>query len=192
MEVLWLTEALLVAWQKAWWLLKQEKQSSMLCLTEAVLSQLLVLKFCSMLIPSFVMIDESQPDKWHSILQSAKAVLVTPFWDLGYLKVWMRWVFQSLTVEQKTQKKVIYLELLACFEPGRVQQMKPGSIILDWGQTHNPWNGTILILPGQKNWKSLCHRVMSWSLSSGTVKVRFLWMRCFSGRHSTPMHTSGH
>lgn len=79
MEVLWLTEALLVAGQIEWWLPKQEKQSSVLCLTEAVLSQLLVLKFCSMLIPSFVMIDGWQPDNWHSIFQSAKVVLVTPF-----------------------------------------------------------------------------------------------------------------
>lgn len=45
---------------------------------------------------------------------------------------------------------------------------------------------------GKKNWKSLRHQVRSWSLSSGTVKVWFLWMRCFSGRQSTPIHTSGH
>jgi len=51
----------------------------MLCLTEAVLSQPLILKFYSMLIPSFVMTDELQPDNWHCIFQSAKVVLVTPF-----------------------------------------------------------------------------------------------------------------
>jgi len=62
----------------------------------------------------------------------------------------MRWVFQSCTVEQKTLKKLIYSELLACFEPGLLQQMKPGSIILDWGQRGNPWNGTIPVLPGKK------------------------------------------
>jgi len=35
----------------------------------------------------------------------------------------MRWIFQSCTVEQKTLKKVIYSESLACFEPGLLQQM---------------------------------------------------------------------
>jgi len=82
-------------------------------------------------------------------LSISKGSVSHTIWDIGYLKVWMWWVFQSLTVEQKTQKKFIYSELLACFEPRLLQQMKPGSL-MDWAQRTNPWNGSILILPGKK------------------------------------------
>jgi hypothetical protein len=121
----------------------------MLCLTEAVLSQLLILKFCSMLIPSFVMSDELQPDNWHSIFQSAKVVLVTPSELLDIWRCEWDGFFRASQLNKKTQKKVIYSELLACFEPGLLQRMKPGSL-MDWGQRTNPWNGSILILPGKK------------------------------------------
>jgi hypothetical protein len=88
------------------------------------------------------------------------------------------------------QKKVIYSELLACFESGLLQQMKPGSL-MDWGQRANSWNGSILILPGKKLEKV---SVTGWGHdhSSGTMKVWFCWLRCLNGRQSTPMFTSGH
>jgi hypothetical protein len=70
-----------------------------------------------MLILSFTAIDESQPDNWRSVFQSAKAVLVTSLEIFeGYLKVCMRWVSQKLTVKQKTERKAIYSKLLARFE----------------------------------------------------------------------------
>ena len=45
-------------------LTKQEKQSTMICLTLAILSQLLALRHCYMLMPSFIEINRSQCDKW--------------------------------------------------------------------------------------------------------------------------------
>lgn len=166
MEVLlWLTEALLVAGEIEWWLLKQEEQSSLLCLTEAVLSQLFVLKFCRMLKPSFVMIDESQPDNWHSIFQSAKAVLVTPFEILDILRWEWDGFFRATRLNKKHRKSYLF-RVIDMFEPGLLQQMKPGSIILDWGQRGNPWNGTIPILPGKKLKKSP---------SPGEVMITVFW-----------------
>jgi len=46
---------------------------------QAVLSQLLVLKCCSMLIALFTSIDTSQPVKWRAVLQSVKEVIVILF-----------------------------------------------------------------------------------------------------------------
>jgi hypothetical protein len=43
MEVLWLTGAPLVVREKEWWLLKQEKRSSVICYAQAIMSQLWVL-----------------------------------------------------------------------------------------------------------------------------------------------------
>ncbi|GFG32255.1 hypothetical protein Cfor_01297 [Coptotermes formosanus] len=51
----------------------------MLSLTQAILSQPLVLKCCSVLMPWFVRIDASQLDNWHSVFQSVKEVLVPSF-----------------------------------------------------------------------------------------------------------------
>jgi hypothetical protein len=62
---------------KKWWLPKQEKQSSMICLTEAILSHLLALRCYIVLMPSFVRINASQPNNRHSNFQSAKEVSVT-------------------------------------------------------------------------------------------------------------------
>lgn len=70
--------------QKHHWLLgrrvtglKQEGQSPMICLSQAVLSHLLVLKCCSVLMTSFAMIDTSLPTNWCSVFQSAKGVEIT-------------------------------------------------------------------------------------------------------------------
>jgi hypothetical protein len=74
MEVMQSPEAPLLAWQEERWLLKQQKQSSMICLSQVViLSQLLVLKCYSMLMLSFVKTDTSQL-YYRQSLESAKEV----------------------------------------------------------------------------------------------------------------------
>ena len=52
-------------WVKRVTVFKRGKQSSMICLTQEVSSQLSVLYCCSMLMPLFVRIDASQPNIWH-------------------------------------------------------------------------------------------------------------------------------
>jgi hypothetical protein len=71
----------------------------MVCL--AILIQLLTLKFCSMLVPSFLKVETSESNCWHSVFQSVKEVLITSC-DFGYMKVCARWVSWGLTVEYKT------------------------------------------------------------------------------------------
>jgi hypothetical protein len=77
MEVLRSTQAPLVAGQKEWRGPEQEKQSFVICLALAVLSQLSALRCYNVVTPSFARIDASQHDKWRSEFQSAKEVLVT-------------------------------------------------------------------------------------------------------------------
>jgi predicted transcriptional regulator len=55
---------------------KQKKHCTMICLTLAILSQLLTLRHCYMLMPSFNEINTSQSDNWQSVFQSAQEVLV--------------------------------------------------------------------------------------------------------------------
>lgn len=80
-------------------------------------------------------------------------------------------------------------ERLSC--SGLLQQVKPGSIILDRGQKSNPWNSTILDFLGRTYSKSLRQRARSWLPSSGTVKEWFLWLWCREGTQSTPPPASG-
>ena len=94
MKLLRSTEVPLVAGQNEWWLKKHEKQSSKIWLTLAVLSQVLVLKSHSTIMPSFMVIDTSHLDNRCSVFQLPKEVSVTSFdifdirrcvWD-GFLR----------------------------------------------------------------------------------------------------------
>jgi hypothetical protein len=84
-------------------------------LTQAVLSQLLVLKCCNMLMPTFGTINTSQPNNW-SYPSISKGSVSDIIQDLGYLKVCERWVPQNLTNTNQTKRKAVSSELLACFE----------------------------------------------------------------------------
>ena len=52
-----------------------EKQSSMICLAQAVLSQLLISKCCSVMMPSYARRGAARPDSWTPVFHSAKEVL---------------------------------------------------------------------------------------------------------------------
>jgi hypothetical protein len=47
----------------------------MICLAQAELTQLLILKYCCMLMPSFARPDAARPYSWPSVFQSAKEVI---------------------------------------------------------------------------------------------------------------------
>ena len=131
-------------WWKDWWLLKQEKQITVINLTQAVLLQLLDLKFCSVLMPLFERITAWQLD-WRSVLQSAKEMLVTSF---KILVIW-RCAWEGFLGASQSNIKLIEKQfLLSCWHVlklrerpsylGLSQQMKLGSIILNWRQKGNP------------------------------------------------------
>jgi hypothetical protein len=128
----------------------------MICLAQAVLSQLLVLKCCSMVMPSFARINASQPNG-HTVFQSAKEVLVTLFMILdirrcaqdGFLgishsntKPTGKPFFQSCWHVLKVREIASYTGLL--------QLMKSGSIVLNWSLKGNPRNSTIFNFLGRK------------------------------------------
>jgi predicted metalloenzyme YecM len=62
--------------------------------------------------PSITRIDASQPNKWHSVFQSAKVVLVTSFENLDF----QRCAQDRFLVKHKTKRIAISSNLLACFE----------------------------------------------------------------------------
>ena len=76
--------------------------------------------------------------------------------DLGYSKVCTGWVPGSLAIEHKTERKpflwscrhVLKVREIASY-PGLLQQMKPGSLILNRQLKDNPWNSIIFNLPGR-------------------------------------------
>lgn len=169
-EVLRSTQVPLVAGWREWRLPKQEKQSFMTSLAQAVLFSLLVLKCRRVLMPSFTWIDASQLDNWHSVFQSVKEVIVTSFeiLDLGRC-AWHGFLGASHSNTKPREKSFLsgwrFLKLRE--KPsylGMLQQVKPGSLILSLRQKFNPWNDTILNLPGRKKFRSLHQRIRSWSL----------------------------
>jgi len=105
---------------------------------------------------------------------------------MDILRCAYRWVRWSLIFEHKTERKAISFELLVCFDTERETFF---SKIFTGDETwvhpfeperkqSNPWNGTILDLPGRKNSKSFHQWARSVSLSSGPVKEQFLRMHC--------------
>jgi hypothetical protein len=93
---------------------KQEKQSSVFCFAQIILSQPLVLKFRKLMLPPFVMIGSSEPDNWGCLRISNGNVGHIQY--AGYLKVCARTVPWSRTVENQTVSKATSSELLARFE----------------------------------------------------------------------------
>ena len=101
------------------------------------------------------------------------------------------WIPGSLTIEHKTERKAIFSScghVLKVRElashPGLLEQMKPGSIILNQRLKDNAWNSTIFNLPGGGGDKNKKIKIspsagQSWLLSPETVK------------ETTPMLTSG-
>jgi hypothetical protein len=87
-------------------------------LARAVLSQTLVLKCCSMLMPLFARINASQPDNWCSFFNQQREMLSHHS---------ISWVFEGLhemgspdlTVELKTEVNAISSELPLRFEAKR-------------------------------------------------------------------------
>jgi hypothetical protein len=127
----------------------------MIYLAQAILSQLLVLKCCSKVMPSFARIVASQPNNRHTLFRSAKEVLVTSF---KILDIWRCVQDGFLGVSQSNTnprgkpflwscRHVFKVREIASY-PGLLQQMKPGSIILNRRLKDNPWNDTIFNLPG--------------------------------------------
>jgi len=84
------------------------KQSFVTNLAQAVLFELSVLKCRRVVMPSFAWIVASQLDNWHSfILSISKESNSHIIRDLGSWKVCTTWVPRILTVEHKTERKVI-------------------------------------------------------------------------------------
>jgi len=83
MEVLRSTEAPVATGRKEWPLPKRENCSSVICVAQAILSQLLVLKCCSGLIPSLARVAASNSDILCWVFRSANEVSVTAFEILG-------------------------------------------------------------------------------------------------------------
>lgn len=191
MKVLWSTEGPLDAGWKEWWLLKQEKQSCMICLTQAVLSQLFDWKCCSMMMPSIMRMDILQLDSWCTVCHSTKSHIIQ---DLGYSKVCTRCVPQSLTVKWKTKSRVISSTLLICFK-AQGETFSSWVVTADETWFHHlevetkMWNGAIVNLPRRKNSNIFYQWARSWSLSSLTVQEGLLWQWCWDGRQSTLMLT---
>jgi hypothetical protein len=106
---------------------KQDKQSCMICLTQSILSQLLVQKCCNVPMPSFTKIDVAQPDNWHLVFQSEKKC------QSRHLRLWR---FNCVHNQTKPKEKpflsswhVLKLRKIpSC--PELLQEMKPGSVIL--------------------------------------------------------------
>jgi hypothetical protein len=159
MEVLPSTEAPMVAGQKKWVLLKQEKESSLISLTQYILSQMLVLKCCSKVMAIICEDQYIKTQQLHSSLVMCKGSVSDIIQGLGYWKVYTKCVPLNLTVKNKTNRKAICSKLLVCFEA-------EGETCLSWGVTANeswvhhsrnkegnPPNSTILNLPGRKNSK---------------------------------------
>ena len=136
-----------------------------ICLPQSVLSQLSVLKFCSVFMLSFARLDASQSDNWQSVLQSAY-VLSHITRDPGYSKVCAKWVPQSLTVHIKPREKQFLSNFWHNLKPRErlLKQIKPWSIILNRRQKGHQCNGTIPNLPGRRN-----------SQSGGKVMIILFW-----------------
>jgi len=195
MKVLCLTEGLLAAGWKEWWLLKQEKQSCMICLTQALLSQLFAWKCCSMMMPSIVRMDILQLDIWRAVFHSTKEVLVISFRTLDIQRCVQDVFLRASQSNGKPREEPFLSHCWYVFKlrerpshPGLLQQMKPGSIILNWRQKGSPQNGAIVNPRRRKN-SDIFYQWARSSLSSVTVQEGFLWQQCWDGRQSTLMLT---
>jgi len=153
MEVLWSTEVPLVAGQKKWMLLKQEKSSSLISLTQYT-SQPLVLKRCSKVMPSFVKINVSKPTNWHWSLLICKGSVSDIIKDLGYWKVCTRCVPLNLKVKHKTKRKAISSKLLACFE-AEVETCLSWVVTADESWVHHCGNKEVIqaTAPSSSTWQ---------------------------------------
>jgi hypothetical protein len=122
----------------------------------------------------------SQLKSWHSVYQSAKEMLFTPF------EIFDNWkcaqdgfpgASQSYTTERKADGKIFLCQVFTADETG--------TFVLSWRQRGNTWNGTILSLHGRRKINILYEQARSWSLS-WTVEW-FLW-QCREGRQVLRMH----
>jgi hypothetical protein len=159
MEVVCLTEALLVAGWKEWLVLKQEKQSSLFCFAQAVMSQLFILNCCCCV--DAIIYEDWRITYWHLALSLSvsKGSVVTSLEMLDFW--WCAWVvfLGAWQLNTKPREKPF---LSSCwhvlklrerpFYPRWLQQMNPGSIILNLRQKVSPWNDTILYLHGKQNY----------------------------------------
>lgn len=130
----------------------------MICLTEAVLSQLFGWKCCSMMMPSILRMDILQLDSWPRVFHSTKEVLVTSFRTLDFQRCVQDVFLRASQSNGKPREEPFLPRCWYVFKlrerpshPGLLQQMKPGSIILNWRQKGSPWNGAIINLPRRKN-----------------------------------------
>ena len=155
MEMLWLTEAPMVTGWEEWQLSNQENKSTMISHVQAILSQLSVLKCCSMLMPLFMRIDASKPTNWHWVFQSEKEALVTSFKILDIPRCVQN---EFLTVKHNTESKAIFFCVVGTFWSrwrdlilDCYSRWNLGPLFWTWDKKVNLWNGTILKLPGRKN-----------------------------------------
>lgn len=156
-------EAPLVTGQKEWWLRKQENQSPKIWLALAVLSQLLVLKCHSMIMPSFMMIDTSQLDIWCSVFQSAMEETVTSFdiFDI-WRRVWGGFLTASKPNTQLIEKPFLLGYWHVTFLSQIVTQDETWVRHFGLKTKGNSWNGIILNLSRRRNSKSLHQWARSW------------------------------
>jgi hypothetical protein len=106
-------------------------------LPQSVLSQLSVLKFCSVFTSSLARLDASQSN-WQSVFKSAKYVLSDITRDLGYSKVRASGSVRPLQSNIKPRERQFLSKFWHNLKPketpypGLLKQLKPWSIILNW------------------------------------------------------------
>jgi hypothetical protein len=131
MEVLRSTEASHTGrWAKRVTASETGEQSCVICLAQAVLSQLLALRRCNELMPTFSRIDASQTDYWHLSLTIIKGWVSDIIGDLGYsnTKPTEKPHFRGCWHILKRRERPSY--------PGLLQHIKRQS--MEWHQPQSP------------------------------------------------------
>ena len=189
MNVIWSTEGPLAAEWKEWWLLKQEKQSCVVCLTQAVLSQLFGWKCCSMMMPSIMRMDVLQLDSWCAVFQSTNEMLVTSFRTLD-IQRYVHDVFLRASQSNWKPREEPFLPCYWYVFKLRERPSHPGLLTADETWFHHfeletqrqsaEWR--CRHSPQKKEFKHFYQWARSWSLSSVIVQEGFLWQQCWDGR----------
>lgn len=129
---------------------------------QAVLSQLLVLKCCSVLMSLFMRIDTSWPDNWCSFIWISKGRFSHIIQGLGYMTVCMQWVPQRQLNTKLTEKPFLpsWWHVLTLREgpyARLLQQLKLhfGPLTtrqsIEWHHHPSPWNNKFKMSPSVSN-----------------------------------------
>ena len=177
----------------------------MLCLSQAVLSNLLVLKYCSMLMTSFAMIDTSWLTNWCSVFQSKKEVKVTSFEISDIWRCVRYGLLRGLQLNAKLRTFVTNSEEMDFISSEFVTNVQAEEEAFCFRIVNSIWNLVPSFWTGDQ--KEICGMAQSstpWkkslekSPSAGKVMITvfwscdcFLWMQCWERRQSTLTPASG-